>query len=150
MKDYLSGTTNATLADVIRTIVGLINSAMPALAGIVIIVFFIGLIRYIYKAGDAKGRAEGRFAIIWGLIGIFVIFSLWGIINLLQGSLLPSGTFKQPSGGSDMMNQNNPYPAGTSYPQNTFDPMNQSNPYPSGTPHTNPTPYYNAGTYNPF
>lgn len=146
MRNYVSATTNATFADVVGTIVGLINLAMPVLAGLVIVIFFIGLIRFIYKAGDAKGRAGGRFAIIWGLIGIFVVFSLWGIIAVLQEAFLPSGSFKPPtsSGSSDMMNRSNPYPAGTRYPASQYDPMNDAVPYPAGTT------YPNSGTYNPF
>jgi hypothetical protein len=82
----LSGT-SATLSSMERNIVGIMNSLIPVLAASAIVFFFYGLIRYIYHSGDAKGRATGRSAIIWGLIGLFVIFALYGILNFLGYNL---------------------------------------------------------------
>jgi hypothetical protein len=73
-----------TFATAVRSLVGLFNQIIPVLAGLAILFFFWGLIRYIYKAGDSKGRAAGRDAIIWGLVGLFIIFSLYGILNFLS------------------------------------------------------------------
>ena len=84
--------TSLTFRDLVLNLVSNVNVVMPLLAGIAVVFFFIGLIRFIYKAGDAKGRKTGRDAIVWGLVGIFVIFSLWGIIRAAQFALLGSST----------------------------------------------------------
>ena len=76
-----------TLSSLVTALIGLMNSFIPVLVGGAIIFFFVGLIRYIYSAGDAKGRTNGRATIIWGLIGMFVIFSLWGILHFMQVAL---------------------------------------------------------------
>jgi hypothetical protein len=72
----------------LTTFVGLfyryINATTPVLAALAVACFFYGLVRYIYYAGDAKGHEFGRQAIIWGLVGLFVIFSLWGILQFLK------------------------------------------------------------------
>lgn len=49
-----------------------------------LIVFFWGLVKYIGKSGDGDGTAEGRRLMVWGVIGFFVLFSLWGIVAFLQ------------------------------------------------------------------
>lgn len=72
-------------------LVGLINGIIPVVAGIAIVVFFWGLVRYIYSAGDERVHANGKELITWGLLALFVLFSIWGILGLLQRSLLPSG-----------------------------------------------------------
>ncbi len=61
-----------------------VNATTPVLASLAVACFFYGLVRYIYYAGDAKGHEFGRQAIIWGLVGMFIIFSLWGILQFLK------------------------------------------------------------------
>lgn len=83
---------SATFSDLVKSLIGLMNAIIPTLIGFAIVFFFIGLIRYIYNAGDAKGRSSGRTAIIWGLIGLFVIFSLWGVLHFLEVAFFPAAT----------------------------------------------------------
>ncbi len=84
--------TTLTFCGFIKSLIALMNAIIPVLVIFAIAFFFIGLIRYIYNAGDAKGRSSGRTAIIWGLIGLFVIFSLWGILQFLTTAFFPSLT----------------------------------------------------------
>lgn len=80
--------TNKNLSDIIIVFNKYINTLTPILASLAIICFFYGLIWYIYAAGDSKGREKGRQTIIWGLVGLFVIFSLWGILEFLKSVFL--------------------------------------------------------------
>ena len=73
----------------VTQIVDLINFAIPVLIGFALLFFFIGVIRYIYKAGTNKHHELE--AIWWGLIALFVLVSLWGIIRLFTGVLFPGG-----------------------------------------------------------
>lgn len=69
---------------IISGLIGIINMLVVVLTAFAVVIFFVGLVRYIYEAGDAKGHKEGRERIMWGLITIFILVSLWGIINLLE------------------------------------------------------------------
>lgn len=62
------------------------------LAALAVVVFFIGLVRYIKDSGDAKGHAEGRERIIWSLIALFVLFSIWGILSLMNVAFFGTST----------------------------------------------------------
>lgn len=64
-----------------------VTAIVPLLVGCAIIVFFWGVIKFIAHADDEKAVAEGKQLIIWGLIGIFVIVSLWSIVGYVQSSL---------------------------------------------------------------
>lgn len=77
------------LDSLVNQIVDLINTAIPVLAGFVLIFFFISVIRYIYKAGTNK-HSELR-AIWWGLTALFVLMSMWGIIRIFKNVLFPGG-----------------------------------------------------------
>jgi hypothetical protein len=71
-------------ADIVQGIVSLINTTVLVLATLAIVVFFMGLVRYISQSGDAKGHAEGRERIIWSLVAIFVLVSIWGILEVMN------------------------------------------------------------------
>ena len=64
----------------------LIKSLWPLLITIAVIVFIVGVIKYIANADDAGKREEGRNFIIYGLIGLFVLVSVWGLVGVIQGT----------------------------------------------------------------
>ena len=65
----------------ITTLLGLAKNIIFALA---FLAFFYGLMRFIFSAGDDKDK--GKDIMIWGIIALFVMFSIMGIIKVLQGS----------------------------------------------------------------
>lgn len=71
----------------------LLNSILPILLALAVIYFFWGLVKFIKSAGDPKAREEGKGVMIWGVIAIFVMVSVFGIINWLGDTTgLDSGT----------------------------------------------------------
>jgi hypothetical protein len=71
----------------INLLIDLINTATPVLAGIGILVFFWGLGKFIRNSGDAKNHEDGKNLMIWGVIGFFVMFAVWGLVRFAQSSL---------------------------------------------------------------
>ena len=49
--------------------------------------FFWGLVVFVMNPEDQTVREEGKRRIIWGLVGFFVMFSVWGIINFSVDTL---------------------------------------------------------------
>lgn len=48
-------------------------------------VFIWGIIKYIFlSAGDTKKAAEARQFMLWGVIGLFTIVAMWGLVLVLQ------------------------------------------------------------------
>ncbi len=43
--------------------------------------FLIGVARYVFLEGQ-EGRQKARDMMIYGLIGLAVIFGVWGLVNL--------------------------------------------------------------------
>ncbi len=82
----------ASAADLMSTLV-LVNRFLNGLIGVIItiaiIVFFWGLVRYLTDVGEAKH--QGLLIMMYGLIAIFVMVSIWGIIHLLQNTFGISG-----------------------------------------------------------
>jgi hypothetical protein len=38
-------------------------------------------------AGGEKSAEEGKSIMVWGVVGLFVAFSIWGIIRFIQSEL---------------------------------------------------------------
>ena len=60
-----------------------------------VLVFIFGIVKYIFKGTSKTERTKGRNLMIWGIIGIFVMFSVWGIISLISGSYGVDGVVPQ-------------------------------------------------------
>ncbi|MBP9816994.1 MAG: hypothetical protein KBD05_03130 [Candidatus Pacebacteria bacterium] len=61
---------------------------VPVVFAIAFIVFIWGVFRY-FIAGkqDEESREKGKSLMLWGLIGFFVMVSVWGLVNILVGTL---------------------------------------------------------------
>ena len=74
--------------DLIRAVGGLINPIIVILVGVALLAFFWGLARFIFRVGgDEKAVDEGKRIMKWGLIALFVMVSVWGIIIFIQEAL---------------------------------------------------------------
>ena len=74
--------------DVSDLIVGFLSSLLPVLVGFALVVFFWGLIKYMWSAADSsEAHAQGRQLMIWGIIALFVMVSVWGLVEFLQLTL---------------------------------------------------------------
>jgi len=77
----------ATLfCSVIFSVIDFIDFLIPVLAGLALVLFLASMVLFIYKTGDAKHRNKERQAMGWGLVALFVLFSIWGLLRLLDES----------------------------------------------------------------
>ena len=70
---------------------------IPLAVGIALVVFFWGLIKFIFAQGSETVKADGKKIMIWGLIALFVMVSVWGIVRFFQGAFLPGANFGAPT-----------------------------------------------------
>jgi hypothetical protein len=83
------------VSDFLGALGGIVNTLIPLLIAVALVVFFWGLVRYIWNS-SSEGAKSGRDLMIWGLIALFVMVSVWGIISLAQGAFGISGYEKVP------------------------------------------------------
>ena len=72
-----------------RVTTEIVNPLILLLAACAFVVFLWGVFEFIAHAGDETKRKEGRQAIMWGLIGLVIIFGAYGIINLALVTAFP-------------------------------------------------------------
>lgn len=66
---------------------GIISIATPIVVGLALLYFFWGLAQFIAKSGNSESHEEGRNKMIWGLIALFVMLTVWGIVFFVVGEL---------------------------------------------------------------
>jgi len=67
-------------------------SLWPLLISMAVIVFVIGVVKYIAGADEESKRTEGRNFMIYGLVALFVMVSVWGLVGVIQGTFGLSNT----------------------------------------------------------
>jgi hypothetical protein len=78
----------------------LVNYAIGILIGVAIIAFFWGLIRYaLLSKGDDAGRKTSINLMVYGILAIFVMLSVFGLVRLLQNTFGVGGGNIQQVGG---------------------------------------------------
>lgn len=77
------------ISDVGTFIIGIINGVLvPVLFAVAFIVFLWGAFNtFILGANSEDVKDKGKSLMLWGLIGFFVMVSVWGLVNILTGSV---------------------------------------------------------------
>ncbi len=73
--------TPSNLTSLISWAGDILNRIIPVLIAAALVVFFWGLVQYIYKH-----KGGGKDVMIAGLLGLFIMTSVWGIIRLAQNT----------------------------------------------------------------
>ncbi|MDO8566633.1 MAG: hypothetical protein Q7R58_00580 [bacterium] len=70
-------------------VMGVINTVIvPVIFALAFIVFVWGVVDYFFlSGGDETKRTEGKQFALWGILGMVVLLSVWGFVNLLLSTL---------------------------------------------------------------
>ncbi len=60
-----------------------LNYIATLVIGIGLVVFLWGVVRYITAGPDETKRTEARNLMVWGIIGLFVMVGVWGLVSLI-------------------------------------------------------------------
>ena len=92
-----------TIQGLIDKLGGVFNAIIPLLMVAATVFFLWGVLQFVTSGGDEDKRKEGRDHIIYGLIGLFIMVAVWGLVGAIQGTFnltgtssnieLPQGTF---------------------------------------------------------
>ena len=76
-------------SDLGSRVINIINGVLvPVLFAVAFIVFLWGAFKtFILGANSEEVKEEGKNLMLWGLIGFFVMVSIWGLVNILTGTI---------------------------------------------------------------
>lgn len=62
------------------------DTVIPLLFVLAFLFFLIGMVRFFFSQ-DAENREKGKQFALWGIIGLVVMFTFWGVVNLFLAVL---------------------------------------------------------------
>jgi len=62
------------------------NTVIQILIAFAVLYIILQVVRYIMAASDPAKRKEIGLGILWGIVGLFVILSIWGLVNILSNT----------------------------------------------------------------
>jgi len=72
--------TEGKLDSALSLIENIVSRLIPLLVAIALVWFIWGLIKFLLS-GDEEKRTQGKSMMLWGIIALFVIVSIWGIVQ---------------------------------------------------------------------
>lgn len=90
------------LSELVNMLVKILNAGATFLILLALIILFWNILKNILKKNGLLGKESTPFsrAIMWGIAGLFVMVSIWGIIRILQGTLFGNGGAGANMGGT--------------------------------------------------
>ncbi|MDB5204596.1 MAG: hypothetical protein JWP09_624 [Candidatus Taylorbacteria bacterium] len=62
------------------------SAVVPFLIGLGLILFLAGVIKFVSSGDNEEARQGGRNMMLFGIISLFVMVSIWGFVNILSKS----------------------------------------------------------------
>ncbi len=70
------------LQSIVDFIKNLLNTLLPLIIAAAVVYFVYGVAMYV-MSGDDDAKAAAKSKIIYGIVGLFVMVSVWGLVNIL-------------------------------------------------------------------
>ncbi len=73
----------------------LLTTGTAALVGVALVIYFWGVVQKVWlsEEGNAKSMQTLRTQLLWGLLALFVILSIWGLLSLFGNFLFGTNNF---------------------------------------------------------
>lgn len=81
-----------TFLELADLITNLINGGIGVALILGIVVYFWGIVATLPQATKGQGETL-RKHLMWGMVALFVMFSIWGILGLLRNTLFSGGRY---------------------------------------------------------
>jgi hypothetical protein len=63
--------------------IGNLSGLIPVLILVAVVTFMSGIVRFVGAGDNQEKRQAGREVMIWGVIVLFVMVSIWGFVGLM-------------------------------------------------------------------
>ena len=60
----------------------LLSYVVPMIIGLALVAFLWGIIKYLFGGEDEGVRKESKQFMIWGIVGLTVMVSLWSLVSI--------------------------------------------------------------------
>lgn len=82
----------ASIRDFLMESICLLRFIIPLLITLGVVFFIWGVIHYLLNPENSAKRDEAKQYILWAIIGLFVIVSMWGLVQIFRATFGFSGS----------------------------------------------------------
>ena len=72
--------------DLFNLVEEILGKLAPMLIAVAVIILLVAIVNYIRAGEEEEKRGQARSMMIYGIIGLFVMISLWGLVAILSGT----------------------------------------------------------------
>ncbi len=80
----------------IKFFVDLIKDLIPLVIALTVLVFLWGIFKLVLAGDSEDKRNEAKTIMFYGIVSLFVMVSVWGLVRILTVSIFGSGEFLLP------------------------------------------------------
>lgn len=84
-----------TIPELLGKLNAVLSGVTPFVFALATFMILVGVVNYVRQAGNEEKVKEARGFIVWGIVFLFVMLSVWGIVNVLTGSFKFENTLKK-------------------------------------------------------
>ena len=81
-----------TISQLLGNIESVLRRSIGILFVLATVVFLWGVIQYVIAGGDEDKIKTAKDYIVWGLVGLFVMLTMWGIVYAVTGLFFTGGS----------------------------------------------------------
>jgi hypothetical protein len=78
--------TPSTFADVVQIFISIISALVPVVGLLALFFFLWGGFQILFNSGNEQALAEGKKRLLYGVVALFVMVSVWGLIAVLDNT----------------------------------------------------------------
>lgn len=84
---YVAFAAAVTDVNSLFTLIGsTMKSITPMIVGLAVLYFIWGVLSFVMNSGDEDAQKAARSQMLYGIIAIFVMVSVWGLVGILSGT----------------------------------------------------------------
>ena len=79
-------------------VINIINDAViPLVLALALVYFLWGVFQFIMAGDNEEKKKVGKERMIWGIIALFVMVAVWGLVNILINTFFTESALKKPN-----------------------------------------------------
>jgi hypothetical protein len=73
-------------------LIGIGNTVTYILTALAVLFIVWNVVIYLIKGSGEEGRSKAGMNILWGIVGLFIIVSIWGLVSILTNTFRTAPT----------------------------------------------------------
>jgi hypothetical protein len=96
-----------TIFDLFQAATNVMSSLMYLIIALALLGFMWGIVRVLFSGGSEKLKKEGKDFMLYGILILFVMTSLWGLVYLFRNFILDNTGYGDVDSGSNEIDSPN-------------------------------------------